>query len=128
MCPKSAWDTCRDGVREYYPSTYEKDGFIHATKEPNMLVTIANHFYRDSPIDEEWVILVIDSDKLSSKVIYEPAAPVGDKSSFHKDINDEDEQEEIMFPHIYGTIQEDAVVDIITMARDDSGTFLEGNP
>jgi uncharacterized protein (DUF952 family) len=122
MCPKSAWETCTRQGREYYPSTYEKDGFIHATKDPTMLVSIANHFYKDAPVEEEWVILVIDSDRLASKVIFEPAAPVGDTSSFHKD----DEQDVPLFPHIYGTIQEDSVVDMLTMARDStSGTFLE---
>ena len=118
MCPRTAWQTCHG--REYYPSTYEKDGFIHATKDPGMLVSIANHFYKDAPMDEEWVILQIDSSLLKSRVIYEPAAPVGDKSSFQKN------EDTVLFPHIYGTIQEDAVVEIVPMRRDSSsGTFLQ---
>jgi uncharacterized protein (DUF952 family) len=33
---------------EYYPPTYKADGFIHATKDPVMLIGIANHFYKAS--------------------------------------------------------------------------------
>jgi hypothetical protein len=31
---------------EYFPPTYEKDGFVHATREPERLLGIANHFYK----------------------------------------------------------------------------------
>lgn len=32
--------------KDYFPPTYEKDGFIHATKDPQLLLGIANHFYK----------------------------------------------------------------------------------
>lgn len=31
----------------YFPAAYPKDGFIHATKDPLLLLTIANHFYKN---------------------------------------------------------------------------------
>lgn len=129
MCPKSAWETSCVLGRDYYPPTYDKDGFIHATQDPEILITIANHFYKDAPIEEAWIILVIDSNKLTSRLVYEPAAPVGDKSSFQSDnvpstAQEDNKDSDVLFPHIYGTIQKDSVVDILPMMRDSRGAFV----
>ncbi len=43
-----------------------QDGFIHLTKGPGLLLTVANHFYKDVPGD--WYVLGIDSSMLTSKV------------------------------------------------------------
>ena len=32
----------------YYPPTYNMDGFIHATADPQLLIEVANHFYKES--------------------------------------------------------------------------------
>ena len=48
-----------------------QDGFIHLTKEPSLLLTVANHFYKGVPGD--WLVLCIDSSKRSAK----RAAPSG---------------------------------------------------
>jgi len=124
MCPYSSWVEClQTPGKEYYPPNYEQDGFIHATKDfdVDLLLSIANHFYKDgSPGDEEWVVLGIDTKKLKSRVVLEKAAPVGETAEY-RDGGDE----EMLFPHIYGTIDTCAVTGMYAMKRDsESGVFL----
>ena len=40
---------------EYFPPTYEEDGFTHATADPRFLLGVANHFYRDT--EAPWICL-----------------------------------------------------------------------
>lgn len=123
MCAKQMWLEVVNSADElYYPPTYEQDGFIHATKDPPMLLSVANHFYKDSPLDEEWVVLCIDVDRLTSPVTYEAPAPVGDKetTTFQKDAD-----AVVVFPHIYGGINPSAVTKMMPMVRDtQDGTFV----
>lgn len=51
-----------DGI--YYPPTYDADGFIHGTANPDRLLSVANHFYRDIPGD--WYCLRMTVDSLAS--------------------------------------------------------------
>ena len=44
----------------------KQDGFIHLTKEAELLLGVANHFYKQVPGD--FLVLAIDSKQLSSKV------------------------------------------------------------
>lgn len=50
-----------------------QDGFIHLTKEAELLLGVANHFYK--PVPGDFLVLAIDSSKLTSKVdnIHTPA-------------------------------------------------------
>eukprot|EP00607_Mallomonas_marina_P001484 CAMPEP_0182427272 /NCGR_PEP_ID=MMETSP1167-20130531/16625_1 /TAXON_ID=2988 /ORGANISM="Mallomonas Sp, Strain CCMP3275" /LENGTH=112 /DNA_ID=CAMNT_0024609395 /DNA_START=169 /DNA_END=504 /DNA_ORIENTATION=- len=98
----------------YYPPTYSSDGFIHATALPNMLLDVANHFYKGAPGD--WICVEISPSLLDSPVIYEAAAPVGDKKAY----NDSCQK----FPHIYGGIPRRSVVNVFSIYRDTDGTFL----
>lgn len=43
-----------------------QDGFIHLTKEANLLLGVANHFYKS--VQGDFLVLAIDSKQLSSKV------------------------------------------------------------
>jgi uncharacterized protein (DUF952 family) len=43
-----------------------QDGFIHLTKEAELLLGVANHFYK--PVPGDFLVLAIDSSKLTSKV------------------------------------------------------------
>jgi uncharacterized protein (DUF952 family) len=61
--------TTRDQSLRYFPDAFAQDGFIHATKEPSMLLTIGTHFYRHSVGD--WVCLEIQEDLLDCEVKYE---------------------------------------------------------
>lgn len=62
MCERPRWEQALRSGTEYFPPTYDKDGFIHATEDPAMLLGIANHFYKDSK--DEWICLRIDTGKI----------------------------------------------------------------
>lgn len=114
------WQACKVEQRPYYPSTYEQDGFIHLTKEPLVLLSVANHFYTDVP--GQYIVLGIDPSKLTDKVVFEPAAPVGTKPAHASNSQDE---EPVLFPHLYGTINFDSVVEELAVDRDEAGRFLK---
>lgn len=49
LVPKASWHKLVSEGAEYYPATYTQDGFIHLTKDPSLLLSVANHFYQDVP-------------------------------------------------------------------------------
>eukprot|EP00603_Paraphysomonas_imperforata_P009313 CAMPEP_0114428946 /NCGR_PEP_ID=MMETSP0103-20121206/9211_1 /TAXON_ID=37642 ORGANISM="Paraphysomonas imperforata, Strain PA2" /NCGR_SAMPLE_ID=MMETSP0103 /ASSEMBLY_ACC=CAM_ASM_000201 /LENGTH=125 /DNA_ID=CAMNT_0001598225 /DNA_START=148 /DNA_END=525 /DNA_ORIENTATION=- len=103
-----------EGKSEYFPPTYDQDGFIHATAEPKFLLQVGNNFYKS--VRGDWICLKIDVTKLTSRVIYEPAMPVGDIQSAKF-------ENEPLFPHIYGGINADSVVQVFNIIRSLDGTF-----
>ncbi|CAM9889344.1 unnamed protein product [Pylaiella littoralis] len=117
------------GGEAYLPPTYAADGFIHATKEAQLLLPVANHFYTDVP--GIFICLCIDTAKLKSEVKFEAAAPVGDKPA-HSKAEAEDrpagpdgkQPRQPLFPHIYGPIDSAAVVAELAVKRTDAGAFL----
>ncbi|KAI8464687.1 MAG: hypothetical protein J3K34DRAFT_439610 [Monoraphidium minutum] len=111
------WAACKAGGAPYYPPTYASDGFIHLTKEAALLLPVANHFYTGVPGD--FLVLEIDSRRLAGKVVFEPAAPVGTTPA--KPAGGEDE---VLFPHLYGTIDFSAVGRELPVARGEGGSFL----
>ena len=119
MCEVTLWESSKE-KGSYVPPTYEQDGFIHATAEPQFLIDVANHFYRESTGD--WICIKIDPKLLGgSKVIYEAPAPVGNTEAYdHKEKDDEQPK----FPHIYGPIPTSACVSHSKILRDADGTFL----
>ena len=97
----------------YLPEAFAADGFIHCTQEPEVMLKIANRFYKGLP--GELLVLVIDVDKVTAEVKWEaPAHPDGSTASAG----------EPSFPHIYGPLNRDAIVEIYSARRADDGTFL----
>ena len=74
----SVWDKASAEGTEYFPPTYEQDGFIHATHDGNLLVGVLNHFYKE--VKDDFLCLELDTTVLTSPVKMEAPAPVGDKS------------------------------------------------
>jgi len=99
--------------RPYLPIDYERDGFVHCTQGAGLLLRVANAFYKDVP--GEFVVLVIDEDRLAAPVKHEPPIPVsgGEPIPFNG----------VLFPHIYGPINRDAIVDVVGVRRDAQGVF-----
>ncbi len=88
----------------YLPEAYAKDGFIHCTRGADLLAIVANRYYKTLPGD--MLMLVIDVRALTSPLKYELSdGPVP-------------------FPHIYGPVNRDAIVEVVPMSRADDGTFL----
>jgi uncharacterized protein (DUF952 family)/DNA-binding transcriptional MerR regulator len=89
--------------KPYAPREFGRDGFIHCTKGEERLLLVADTIYRRVPGD--FLALVIDEGKLTSPLKYENVGG-------------------IMFPHIYGLLNRDAIVRVVTMGRREDGTFL----
>lgn len=115
LVQKELWQEAKGAGKPYYPPTYEADGFIHLTKEADLLLGVANHFYKQVPGD--FLVLAIDSKQLSSKVVFEPAAPVGTTEALAA-------KEQQLFPHLFGTIDFAAVTAELLVNRSEDGTFL----
>lgn len=71
--------------------TLEEEGFLHASRE-DQWQGVRERFYAD--VTESLVLLVIDTDRLTSPVVEEPPAPGMTET----------------FPHIYGPLHPGAVV------------------
>lgn len=101
----------------YFPPTYEADGFIHATAEPQSLLPVGTHFYKETVGD--WICLKLDVTKLGGPVVYEAPMPVGNIEAY------DHEGDKPLFPHIYGGIPRDSVMETYKIIRAEDGTFLE---
>jgi len=98
----------------YLPREFDADGFIHCTREPEALLHVANRHYRRAP--GEFLVLIIDPAKVTAAVKFEPPhppPPPGSTLAHH------------LFPHIYGPLNRDAIVEIRLARRAPDGTFLE---
>ena len=77
----------------YYEHPSLKDeGFIHCSHEHQLAGVLERYFAGKTGL----VKLVIDTDKLSSKFVFDWSPSLADT-----------------FPHVYGSINSDAVVDVI---------------
>ena len=101
MLNREEWEAAKK-IGIYRPDSLDEEGFIHCS-QPEMLETVANGLYLGQ---ENMIILVIDKDKISAPLIYEDCYETGHA-----------------FPHIYGTISPDTVLDIIDFPCDENGEF-----
>ena len=81
----------------YTPSSLGSDGFIHCSTIDQTVET-ANQFYAHR---ENLVLLCIDTEKSVAEVRFESPACEGD------------ERTEMLFPHIYGSLNVSAVIDVV---------------
>ena len=104
LAPAKRWaDWAED--QAYLPAEYDADGFIHCTAGDELMLQVANTFYRQSSGD--FVLLVIDPSRVTVPVKWEQS----------------DDQLATVFPHIYGSINRDAIVDVRQVLRSADGTF-----
>ncbi len=87
---------------EYRPTNFEKDTFIHCSY-PHQIPVVANFLFRGC---SDLVLLKIDRDRLACRVI---------------DENLEGGAE--VFPHIYGPLPMQAVIEVIPFPCKPDGTF-----
>lgn len=88
-------------VGTYRGDTLDSEGFIHCSK-PTQIIKVANTFFHNQ---KGLVLLYIDSDKVKPEIRYEGV---------------EDNE---LFPHIYGTLNIDAVFKIIDFEHGEDGLF-----
>ena len=100
---------------DYVPVSFAADGFIHCTEGDDLMLQVANRFYRD--VDEAMVAWSIDESRLRSEVRWEAPMPENPP-------NDDGP----LFPHVYGPLNVDAVVATRRLVRGRDGTFVGYEP
>jgi uncharacterized protein (DUF952 family) len=106
IATRDDWEQARargEYTRSTAGSTLAEEGFIHASQASQVTRT-ANKFYRDVP--GELLVLVIDTGRLRSELRYEPVPGA-----------------ELPFPHIYGPLNVDAVVETRPLEAGPDGRF-----
>lgn len=87
------WNKAKQTGHYEHPSLKE-EGFIHCSQEHQVAAVVERYFSGKSGL----VKLVIDTDKLTSKYIFDWSQSTQDT-----------------FPHVYGPINADAVVDTLPL-------------
>jgi uncharacterized protein (DUF952 family) len=107
----SAWQDLAADAPVTNPSL-EREGFIHCTDDADVMLGVANAFYRDVP--GGFVVLHVDTERLTSECVWEdPAHPrPGDRPALAP-----------KFPHIYGPIDRAAIIGVQTVDRAADGAF-----
>lgn len=88
------WETAKQqGL--YESASLKAEGFIHCSQE-NQIADVIERYFKDKTA---LVKLVIDTGKLTSRFVFEWSPSTQDT-----------------FPHVYGPVNLDAIVDVITIA------------
>lgn len=104
-----AWQTAQANQTDYRVESLETQGFIHFSTAAQMPRTAQKHYAGRTDLR----LLVVDCDKLTAKLVYEPPInPDGRPSSSTEH-----------FPHLYGALNLDAVRDIVDFPINPDGTF-----
>ncbi|GGY00386.1 DUF952 domain-containing protein [Streptomyces minutiscleroticus] len=103
--PLGDWGSRPD--RAYAPASLAKEGFVHCSPDEATTLAVVNAFYRDAP--RPLRVLLIDEDRLTSRVEWEAAAPAPPPGV----------AESVLFPHVFGPIDRDAVVRVLQVRWDE---------
>lgn len=88
---------------EYRPERFKTEGFIHLSKKDQILRP-ANLLYQGQ---QNLLLLIIDPDMLEAEVVYEPGS----------------HGESELFPHLYGPLNVNAVIDDVLFPCEPDGSF-----
>jgi uncharacterized protein (DUF952 family) len=105
LAPAERWRDWPAGA-PYLPAEFTADGFVHCTAGDELMLRVANSFYRSAPGD--FVLLVIEARRLTAPLKWEQST----------------DGLAILFPHIYGPIDHVAVVEVWDVRRGADGEFL----
>lgn len=127
---RAAWQQALQ-TGEYRPESLAREGFIHfSTRE--QLLTVANAFYRGQ---SDLVVLAVETERLHAELRYEPpvhpkADEEADKAVEKADAETDKTDGEAdglpsaaLFPHLYGALNTDAVVQVIELIPNEQGGF-----
>lgn len=95
----------------YTAPSLAKEGFIHCSTHEQVL-PVANNFYRGQP---DLVLLVIDVQQVQAPLKWE--GPINPQTGQPESGNDH------LFPHIYGAINVEWVVQVVAFPPKTDGTF-----
>ena len=97
------WETAHAGTT-LEPQSLAEEGFIHCTVGERNLLEVAEAHYRQQPGD--WLVLVLDPAKIAAELRWEV------------------QPNALAYPHIYGPLNLDAVIEVLPFPRDSYGRFL----
>lgn len=112
LAPAVRWHTWPEG-QPYLPAEFAADGFVHCTAGDDVMLNVANAFYRSAP--GAFVLLAIDPARLSAPLRWEPPADPAPNAG---------PPLAPLFPHIYGPIDRAAIVAVRLARRAEDGTFV----
>jgi len=101
----------------YAPASLADEGFIHCTGERDTLPVLADDCFASAT--GPMLVLAIAVDRLAAECRFEPPAPVPGAGTAHL-------QEGLLFPHIYGPLNLDAVTAVGVLGRGDEGYTMPG--
>ena len=101
ICPQADWDAGK-AAGAYTAASLETEGFIHCSTTEQVLGVANNIFVGQTDL----VLLVIETERLTEKLVYEDTYNHGSE-----------------FPHVYGPINLDAVVDVVAFPAGADGLF-----
>jgi uncharacterized protein (DUF952 family) len=107
LTTRQAWLEARQRG-DYRTASLETEGFIHCSTETQIL-PVAEKYYKGQP---DLILLRIDPARLSSELHWEP--PAGGSPSSGA-------PEGELFPHIYGPINRDAIVNAYDLESNPDG-------
>ena len=106
----------KDGIvgNNYIPARFEEDGFVHCTEGRDLSLLVAKDYYGtfletdtsarlSAGVFDPLLILQIDTIKLTHELKFEAPAPIAGGGDEHL-------VKAVLFPHIYGAVNLDAVV------------------
>ncbi|MCL5995696.1 MAG: DUF952 domain-containing protein [Chloroflexi bacterium] len=151
LVSKAEWEA-KPSDQPYLPDAFSKDGFIHCTQGDELLLQVADNYYKGVPGD--FLALVIDESKVQAPVKWEPpdtgpviSEPPASQGPSEPAPNTIEPPPEVKaeygteslspspllplspapqaqtFPHIYGPLNRDAIVEIRRVVRAPDGTF-----
>ena len=109
----TAWRDWRVGS-PYCPRSLETEGFVHCTAGDELMLDVANRYYVAT--EGDLVVATLDSMALGSEVRWERSAPPDGSASEYVDGAP-------LFPHVYGPLEREAVVEVRRLVRDGGGRF-----
>ena len=104
---RAAWAAAL-AAGEYTAPSLGTQGFIHCSRPDGQLVRVADFLYRGQP---DLVVLLIAPERLRPELRWEGFEPGSD-----------------LFPHLYGPLNLDAVVDVLDFPPEPDGTFRLPGP
>lgn len=105
--------------RPYQPETFTEEGFIHCTAGTEMLTQVANRYFNTWM--EELLVLEINPQNLAVPLKFEPPIPPAGQPLNSK--MGSSPNHDVLFPHIYGPLNREAITRCFTMQRDETGQW-----
>ena len=101
ITPRDRWEAAKN-IGTYRSDSLATEGFIHCSTL-SQVIGSANRFFQQQT---DLVILIIDVDRVTAEIKYEGIDPLN------------------LFPHIYGTLNIDAVIQSIDLESHPDGSFI----